>query len=67
MVRHPDSARVCVLMAAVALTDGYPERQSRGPICYAVAVATGRPGAGIAWSDCGGLLPGGLDGMPAAP
>ena len=55
MVRHPDSARVCVLMAAVALTDGYRERPSRGPICYAVAVATGRPG-GIAFSDCSGLL-----------
>ena len=57
LVRHPDSARVCVLMAAVALTDGYRERPSRGPICYAVAVATGRPGTGIAWSDCIGLLP----------
>jgi hypothetical protein len=57
LVRSPDSARVCVLMAAVALTGGYRERPSRGPICYAVAVATGRPGAGITGSDCSGLLP----------
>ena len=56
LVRHPDSARLYVLMAAVALTDGYRERPSRGPICYAVAVATERPEAGIAWS-CSGLLP----------
>jgi len=66
LVRHPDSARVCVLMAAVALTDGVQgTAESWADLlsgCRRHGTAGGNRMLRLQWSPIRGL-----DGMPAAP